>query len=154
MGGFDGRVALVTGAARGVGASCASLLSADGAAVGMIDVAGRPPPAPFAYPLASGDDMAGVLKLIDAAGGRAVAKEADVGRADELEPAIKEIAAELGPIELAVLAAGVRGVAAIDQMSDVLAAIRATQDSRRLIVSAWNVGQLSQMALHPCHLLF
>ena len=62
--------------------------------------------------------MAGVLKLIDAAGGRAVAKEADVGRADELEPAIKEIAAELGPIELAVLAAGVRGVAAIDQMSD------------------------------------
>lgn len=42
----------------------------------------------------------------------------------------------------------------IDQISKVLEQIRTTPDSRRMIVSAWNVGELEQMALEPCHAFF
>ena len=43
---------------------------------------------------------------------------------------------------------------AIDQMSQVIDQIKSNPDSRRLIVNAWNVGEIPSMALPPCHLLF
>ena len=42
----------------------------------------------------------------------------------------------------------------IDQMTEVLQQLRTQPDSRRIIVSAWNVGELKQMALMPCHAFF
>ncbi len=42
----------------------------------------------------------------------------------------------------------------IDQVSEVLRQLRETPDSRRILVSAWNVGELDRMALMPCHALF
>ena len=42
----------------------------------------------------------------------------------------------------------------IDQITELIEQIKKTPDSRRLIVSAWNVGDLSKMALMPCHNMF
>lgn len=42
----------------------------------------------------------------------------------------------------------------IDQLSDVISSIKHTPESRRHIISAWNVGELGKMALPPCHILF
>lgn len=42
----------------------------------------------------------------------------------------------------------------IDQVSEVINLIENNPDSRRMIISAWNVGEIEQMALPPCHVLF
>lgn len=64
---------------------------------------------------------------------------------------------ELGPVygkQWRSWACGAEKKETIDQISQVIQQIRETPDSRRLIVSAWNVGEIEQMALPPCHLLF
>jgi thymidylate synthase len=42
----------------------------------------------------------------------------------------------------------------VDQIKDVVEQIKSNPDSRRLIVSSWNVGEIDQMALPPCHCFF
>jgi len=42
----------------------------------------------------------------------------------------------------------------VDQISQVIEQIRHSPDSRRMIVNAWNVGEIDNMALPPCHMLF
>nr|AIA14242.1 thymidylate synthase [uncultured bacterium] len=62
---------------------------------------------------------------------------------------------DLGPVYGAQWRAGRAGDGqTVDQISRVIEQIKSDPDSRRLIVNAWNVGELSKMRLAPCHLLF
>ena len=87
------RVAIVTGAARGIGAATALRLAADGFAVAVIDL--------------KEDDARGTVEAIEAAGGRGLAVGADVGDAEQVQAAVDRIAAELGPPVVLVNNAGV-----------------------------------------------
>ena len=61
---------------------------------------------------------------------------------------------DLGPVYGAQWRSWGTNDGCIDQISEVVEQIKTNPDSRRLIVSAWNVGELSKMALMPCHTLF
>ncbi|CAO3459572.1 Thymidylate synthase (EC 2.1.1.45) [Azospirillum argentinense] len=66
------------------------------------------------------------------------------------EPGFAERYGELGP----VYGAQWRGFSGVDQLGQAIQTLRSNPDSRRIIVSAWNPGEIDQMALPPCHLLF
>lgn len=61
---------------------------------------------------------------------------------------------DLGPVYGAQWRSWHTSESTIDQISDVIQQIKQNPDSRRLIVSAWNVGEIEQMALAPCHAFF
>jgi thymidylate synthase len=61
---------------------------------------------------------------------------------------------DLGPIYGAQWRRWQAGDRTVDQIVGLIEQIRTNPDSRRLIVSAWNVGQIEEMALPPCHVLF
>ena len=66
-----------------------------------------------------------------------------------------DAAGELGPVYGRQWRAwGCADGSVVDQIAAVVAEIRRNPDSRRLLVSAWNVGELPRMALAPCHALF
>ncbi|HEX6872361.1 MAG TPA: 3-oxoacyl-ACP reductase FabG [Micromonosporaceae bacterium] len=87
------RVAVVTGAARGIGAAVAVRLAADGHAVGVVDL--------------TEESGQATVEAITAAGGRAVAVGADVADAAAVDQAVARIASELGPPTVLVNNAGV-----------------------------------------------
>jgi 3-oxoacyl-[acyl-carrier protein] reductase len=87
------RVAIVTGAARGIGAAVAQRLAADGNAVAVLDL----------------DEAAcaGTVEAITAAGGKALAVGCDVSKSDQVTAAVERVVAELGPPTILVNNAGV-----------------------------------------------
>ena len=66
-----------------------------------------------------------------------------------------DAAGELGPVYGRQWRAwGTADGRSIDQITEVVRQIREQPDSRRLLVSAWNVGEIPRMALAPCHVMF
>ena len=87
------RIAIVTGAARGIGAVTACRLARDGMAVAALDL--------------EADACGATVDAITAAGGQAIAVGADVSRADQVEAAVGTVATGLGPPTVLVNNAGV-----------------------------------------------
>jgi 3-oxoacyl-[acyl-carrier protein] reductase len=98
------KTAIVTGAARGIGAGTAIRLAADGMAVAVLDL--------------SEDDCAKIVKEIENAGGRALAVGADVSKTDQVTAAVERVAAELGAPTVLVNNAGITRDAMLFKMSD------------------------------------
>jgi 3-oxoacyl-[acyl-carrier protein] reductase len=94
MGNLQGKVALVTGASKGIGAAIALELAARGAAV-AVNYSGSK----------AGADK--VVAEIKQAGGKAIAVQANVANPDTIGPLVAKVAKELGPISILVNNAGV-----------------------------------------------
>lgn len=94
MGKLDNKVAIVTGASKGIGAGIAERLGADGAKV-VVNYA------------SSAAGAQAVVKKIEAAGGQAVAVQADVSKPDDIARLFEETSAAFGPADILVNNAGV-----------------------------------------------
>jgi 3-oxoacyl-[acyl-carrier protein] reductase len=98
------RIAIVTGAARGIGAGIAIRLAADGMAVAVLDL--------------NEADCAGTVKEIENAGGKALAIGTDVSKTDQANAAVERVAAELGEPTVLVNNAGITRDAMLFKMTD------------------------------------
>src|SRR5215210_7782478 len=90
---LSGKVAVVTGAGSGIGRGIAQRLARDGASVGVWDL--------------NPDGAAETVKLIDDAGGKALATKADCSNAAEIKAAADEVRAKFGAINILVNNAGI-----------------------------------------------
>lgn len=100
-----GRVAVVTGAARGQGRAHAVRLAEEGADVIAIDIAEQIDEIPFA--LGTAADLAETVRLVEQAGGRVVARRADVRDGAQVAEAIAAGVAELGRLDIVIANAAV-----------------------------------------------
>jgi SDR family mycofactocin-dependent oxidoreductase len=106
MGGrLDGKVAFITGAARGQGRSHAVRLAEEGADIIAIDICHQIDSNP--YPLATAEDLEGTAKLVSDLGRRIVTRQADVRERSELRDAFEEGIASLGHVDVVVANAGI-----------------------------------------------
>ena len=105
MGRFEGKVALVTGGARGQGRSHAVRLAAEGADVAVIDVCRQFDSVQYA--MATPEDLAETEKLVREHGRQFLGIQADVREAEQVEAAVRQVEQQLGGIDLLCANAGI-----------------------------------------------
>ncbi|MCW2831196.1 MAG: putative short-chain type dehydrogenase/reductase [Aeromicrobium sp.] len=102
---LEGKVAFITGAARGQGRSHAVRLAEEGADIIAIDICEQIESNP--YPLATQEDLDETVKLVEQLGRRIVARKADVREKGQLASALAEGIDELGKVDILVANAGI-----------------------------------------------
>src|SRR5512139_397866 len=98
------KVALVTGAAAGIGKACAKRLAQDGVAVGVLDL--------------NLDGCKAVVAEIQAAGGKAVALQASVADRAQVSAAVDQLRQAFGPVTIVVNNAGITGFVPFKELTD------------------------------------
>jgi (+)-trans-carveol dehydrogenase len=114
MGRVEGKVAFVTGAARGQGRSHALRLAEEGADIIAVDICEQIETVP--YDLASSGDLEETAKEVEALDRRIVTRQADVRDASALRAAVAEGESELGPVDILVANAGIFSTESSDTM--------------------------------------
>jgi SDR family mycofactocin-dependent oxidoreductase len=104
---MDGKVAFITGAARGQGRSHALRLAEEGADIVAVDICADIDTVTPYYPLATEEELAETVRAVEALDRRIVARRADVRDLDGLQAAFDEGLAELGRIDTVVANAGI-----------------------------------------------
>ena len=116
---LTGKVAFITGAARGQGRAHAVRLAAEGADIIAVDLCEQIASVP--YPLATPDDLAATAELVADTGARIVAHRADVRDPDALDAALRAGLDELGRVDIVVANAGIAPMASgADGWRDVI----------------------------------
>jgi (+)-trans-carveol dehydrogenase len=116
MGRVDGKVAFVTGAARGMGRAHAIRLAEEGADIIVADLC--EPAGTGAYPMGSATDLEVTIGMVEGLGRRIVAREADVRDLDALTRTVEEGSAALGEIDIVVANAGICTYGSIAEMTE------------------------------------
>lgn len=105
MASLAGKVAFVTGAGRGQGRAEAVRLASDGANIVAVDICDQIASVP--YPMATAEDLAATVQLVEDTGARIVAREADVRDRASLASALQAGLDELGRLDIVVANAGI-----------------------------------------------
>ncbi len=116
MGALDGRVALITGGARGQGRAHALALAAEGADIVAADAPG--PMADLTYPLGTEDDLRETAKLVEELGRRCLPLAVDVRDSSQVAAAVEQTVADLGSLDIVVANAGIVSTGPLEQVSD------------------------------------
>lgn len=116
MGQVEGKVALITGGARGQGRAHAVRLAAEGADVVICDLAAQIDSVP--YPMSSPAELEETAALVQATGRRCVAMQADVRELADMQGVVDRAVAELGKVDILVANAGIATNAPIASMPE------------------------------------
>ena len=116
LGKLEGKVAFITGAARGQGRSHAIRLAAEGADIIAVDLCGQIGTVP--YPMSTPDDLAETVKEVEALDRRIVAAQADVRDYGALKAALDDGVAQLGRLDIVAANAGIFSFGTLDELSE------------------------------------
>lgn len=116
MGMLDGKVALITGGARGQGRAHAVVSAREGADIVLVDIAEQIDTVP--YPLATSSDLAETVRLVEELDRRVLSFEADVRDQAALDHVVAETLAKFGKIDILIANAGILSLGPLWELTD------------------------------------